>query len=342
MIHPIPLEIGKYEILRALGGGNYSLVYHARDRALDAEKAIKVLRVNDPSLFLVSLEEAQILNRCRHKNIVTINEANILPVLGQQRVVLDLEFMPGGSVQDALSRNWLSLSTAVTYMRDALFGLEHAHLQGILHRDIKPANILLDGIAVKLSDFGLATNPGAGLIGSAQGYTPHLPPEYFTSRTTSPLTDIFAAGITLYRMVSNIRDWRGLLSSISDLNVYVEKGDLLNRLQFPSFIPNSIQRIIRRASAPDPTKRYQSVQEFRQQLDRIRFGIEWGKVSDLEWQADCSGNSHVCKVDPGTNTLTVTKNGRRVRVHCGTYGTVDEAKVAMNQHVANTTIDRLA
>ena len=110
-----PATIDKYQIIKPLGHGHFGQVYHAFDRALNAEKAIKILNTTDPSTFMESLREAQTLNKLTHKHIVTINEANIFNVDGQQRVVLDLEYIPQGSLESALSSRWLSIREAVSY-----------------------------------------------------------------------------------------------------------------------------------------------------------------------------------------------------------------------------------
>ena len=98
-----PTSINKYQIIRPLGDGHFGQVFHAFDLALKAEKAIKVLKTTDPSTFLQGLKEAQILNRCNHKHIVSINEANVFLVDKEQRVVLDLEYIPEGSLESALN-----------------------------------------------------------------------------------------------------------------------------------------------------------------------------------------------------------------------------------------------
>ncbi len=203
MITPTPTAIDKYQIITSLGAGNFGQVYHVYDRALGAEKAIKVLMASNPGNFMQSLEEAQILNRCQHKHIVTINEANIFAVNGTDRVILDLEYVAEGSLELALSNRWVSAKESVSYIRGALLGLEHAHSQGFLHRDVKPANILLAPNAPKLSDFGLATDAGAALVGSAKGYRPHLPPEFYVNSLTTEITDVFAVGI--YQQVRHQR-----------------------------------------------------------------------------------------------------------------------------------------
>lgn len=336
MTHPSTID--KYQIIRPLGGGHFGQVYHAFDRALRADKAIKILKTTDPKTFLASLKEAQILNLCKHKHIVSINEANIFKVNNDQRVILDLEYIPEGSLESALSSRWVSVRDAVSYIRGALVGLEHAHVQGFLHRDIKPGNILLAPNASKLSDFGLATQPGPAAYGSGQGYITHLPREYFIDRKTSARTDIFAAGITLFRAVSNIADWKSVLTALPNARSLVENGNLISTLGFHAYIPDSVRRIIRKACNADPNCRYQSASDFRQQLDRLRFAIDWVRLSDCEWRGTSDSGIHSVKVEASKRTLTVKKNNRRVTSECGVHSTLSQALDGMHTYVANTTL----
>ena len=333
-----PTLINKYQIIRPLGDGHFGQVFHAFDLALKAEKAIKVLKTTAPSTFLQGLKEAQILNRCNHKHIVSINEANVFLVDKEQRVVLDLEYIPEGSLESALNVRWLSVRDAVSYLRGALIGLEHAHSQGFLHRDIKPGNILLAPNAPKLSDFGLATQPGLATYGSAQGYITHLPPEYFTDHTTSIRTDIFAAGVTLFRAVSNIADWQTVLSAIPNVRRYIERGTLVQTMGFESHIPPVVKRIVRKACSPNPGNRYQTAIAFRQQLDRLRFSIDWIRHSELEWIGVSGSDGFEASIDDSNNRLIVKKNGRRVTDQCGSFSTLSEALEGLHEHIAVTTL----
>lgn len=334
----MPIFIDKYQIIKPLGAGHFGEVFHVFDRALHAEKAIKVLADTDPATLMKNLEEAQILNRCRHKHIVTINEANIFDVNGQRRVVLDLEFISEGSLENALSSRWISTKDTVAYIRGALHGLEHAHGQGFLHRDVKPGNILLARANPKLSDFGLATDSGATLLGSANGYLPHLPPEYHTRHETTVHTDIFAVGMTMYRSLANISDWRAVISATPNIAQHFQKGTLLTKLGFPEFIPESIRRIIRKACNTDPRKRFATAIEFGQQLDSMRFGVDWVRIADNEWHGLENGKQHRCTVDMRNCNLETTFNGRRVSKLCRRHTTTAEAIRSMHKHVAATTL----
>jgi serine/threonine protein kinase len=335
---PPIVSIDKYQIIKPLGSGRFGQVYHVFDRALRAEKAIKVLSNADPAAFMKNLEEAQILNRCKHKHIVTINEANIFAVNGQKRVVLDLEYISEGSLEAALSSRWVSTKETVLYIRGALHGLGHAHGHGFLHRDVKPGNILLAKTTPKLSDFGLATNSGAALIGSAKGYHPHLPPEYYTQSVTTVQTDIYAVGMTMFRSLLNIADWQAVIKAIPNVSKYFQDGTLIAKLGFENSIPDSLRRIVRKACNPNPMKRYSTATEFGQHLDSLRFGIDWIKLDDSEWQGYAEDKTHRCIVDMKSCKLTTTVNGRRVSTMCHKYATASEAITAMHDYVARTTM----
>lgn len=339
MITPIPTAIDKYQIITPLGSGNFGQVFHVFDRALGAEKAIKVLLSSDATQFMQHLEEAQILNKCQHKHIVAINEANIFAVNGTKRVVLDLEYIPEGSLEAALSARWVSVRESVEYIRGALLGLELAHTQGFLHRDVKPGNILLAPKTSKLSDFGLATDTGASLIGSAKGYRPHLPPEYYSGRATSEQTDIFAMGVTLFRSLSNIADWRSVINAVPNLPVHLQNGTLLRRIGFEEFIPDSLRRVVRKACHPVPASRFHTAHAFGQSLDKMRFNVDWIRVADNEWQGYCgSGKLHRCVTNLATNSVTISVNGRRVLSECRKCKDLSEAIRHMHVFVAETTL----
>lgn len=333
-----PTTIDKYQVVEHLGSGSFGDVYRVVDRALQAEKAVKVLGVTDPAEFMASLEEAQILNKCGHKHIVTINEANILTVNGDKRVVLDLEYIPEGSLEDALGNRWVSIQEAIRYIQGALLGLEHAHSQNFLHRDIKPGNILLSQSAAKLSDFGLATSASADLIGSAKGYTTHLPPEYWIARETNELSDVFATGMTLFRAVSNISNWRPIVNAIPNFRQKIHNGKLIDAIGFEEYIPKEIKRLIRKACNPDENKRYKSAQDFRQQLDRLRFNIDWIAIDDFEWEGRLGNDLYSIKVDQSNFELTYKKNNRRIKANCRKCSNLPEAVSEMNKLVSETTI----
>lgn len=158
-------------------------------------------------------------------------------------------------------------------MIDTLRGLEHAHSQGILHRDIKPANILIGhNLEGKLSDFGLAILMGAS-PSSFQAYISHLAPEVYSTNEFTVLSDIYACGVTLYRLV-NGDNYFPKLSPLDTRNVCIN-GRYPDRKHYRYFIPKSLKIVINKAINVDPQKRYQSAQEMRHALERISVKVNW-------------------------------------------------------------------
>lgn len=333
-------EVGKYQILNHLGKGHFGNVYLANDRALNAIKALKVLDLENPHEFMKKLEEAQLLHKCRHKHIVAVNEANIFEIESSPKVVIDMEYITGGSLEKYLQDNFLSTIEATKYLRDILFGLEYLHSQNVLHRDIKPANIMLAGELAKLSDFGLATSAGEGLIGSPHGYIPHCAPEMFTGTEitgkTTVQTDIYAAGITYYRMVSNLTDWREILSHIDGDKVFAN-GEIIDTIGFPQFVPKQVQKIIKKASNPDPNKRFQSAVEMRQAIEKLRSNINWKPLEENLWQGyDQNGQLFTISIQ-SSNEVVVKKNNRKITDDCKKLDTIETATSYMFEYIAKTT-----
>lgn len=333
-------QIGKYELIKHLGNGAFGDVYLAHDHALDADKAIKILNAPDTADVMKKLEEAQILHKCMHKNIVHINEANVYDINSTSHVIIDMEFLPRGSFEDAIESNSVSIHTTLRLIIDCLFALEHAHLNGILHRDVKPANIMLCDFGAKLSDFGLATVLGLEAAGSPQGYTTHLPPEYFTNRNTTELTDIFAVGITLFRACNYISDWDGAIRRFDNPLAVIHSGQLVNSLGFAPFIPLKLKRVINKACSPTSAQRYQSASEFRQAIERLSPHIDWVPTGQSSFQGTCqsTGASFTISLVPTRSSFNVEvkKNNRRQKAECQSFDNYDEASKYLFNYVSSS------
>jgi serine/threonine-protein kinase len=335
-----PKEIAKYKIERHLGSGQFGAVYLAHDRVLDARKAIKILNVARPELFMQKFEEAQILNKCKHKHIVLVNEANAFNINGELKAVIDMEYIEGGSLESAINSSFFPLVSGLRVIIGILFALEYTHNQNIIHRDIKPANIMIDNNIAKLSDFGLATSVTDGVPGSPQGYTTHLPPEYFTSRTTTVLTDIFATGITLFRLICNVTGWRARLESVPNIGQKILNGTVVRSIGYPHYVPSKLKRIINKACHPNSGLRFQNAIEMRQALERLVPAIDWKCVSDNSWQGECcnTGALHEVLMIRGRRDFKVAikKNGRRNRSD-EIFSDEMAAHTFINEQIQNTT-----
>src|SRR5438270_245597 len=120
-----------------------------------------------------------------------------------------MELLDGEDLERIIaSRRPLSLLERLSIIVQAASALHHAHASGIVHRDVKPANIMLlrDGV-VKIMDFGIAllTQATAARItpkGSLIGTFPYMSPEQFYGTPSDVLTDIFAYGVTCYKLLT--------------------------------------------------------------------------------------------------------------------------------------------
>lgn len=333
-------QIGKYELIRHLGNGAFGDVFLAHDHALNTEKAIKVLNAPYPNEVMEKLEEAQILHKCKHKNIVRINEANVFQINATSHVVIDMEYLPKGSFENAIETSSVSIHSVLRIIIDCLFGLEHAHINGILHRDVKPANILLCNSGAKLSDFGLATVLGLQTTGSPKGYTTHLPPEYFVYKATTVLTDIYAVGITLFRACNYISDWYGSIRRLHNPDELIYSGKLINTLGFAPFIPQKLKRIINKACASDPSQRYQSAAEFRQALEKLSPRIDWIPAAQSSFNGACVQSGALFSIEISTTktafNIELKKNGRRQVADCASFSDLNAAYQYLYSYVSSS------
>ncbi|MGC4041974.1 MAG: protein kinase [Flavobacterium sp.] len=129
------MNIGKFTTIGYIGGGNFGKVFRATDTLLNVERAIKIIQAQNPQEFINAINEAQILERCHHKHIVDIKEIDILDVKGTPYPCITTEYLSNGSAQGYLEKKFISVHFAIQIITDCLFGLEHAHGQGITHRE---------------------------------------------------------------------------------------------------------------------------------------------------------------------------------------------------------------
>lgn len=335
-------EIVKYLILGSLGAGHFGQVYHVLDRALDVQKAIKVLNVDKPEEYLEKLEEAQILHKCKHKHIVCVNEANVFPVQGVPKVIIDMEYIPNGSLERRIGTSFLSVIDSMKITCGVLYGLGHAHSQDVLHRDIKPANVLLDDVYPKLSDFGLATELGQHVYASGQGYVTHLAPEVFKTHKTTVWSDIYAVGMTFFRIVNNIREWKALIpDDTTRRDKLLSQGKVISSLGYQEYVPPPIRRIINKTCHKDPSHRYQNTIEMCQAIEQLKPRINWIKTSPQQWQGGCcvSGDTYGLSIHSARiNKVEVRRNSRIIGQDSVTLSNASECQRYANGYVAMTTL----
>ena len=206
-------QIGKYRIIRLLGGGAFAWVYEAVDRDLEIPVALKILRpefAGQPEAEARFRREAATAARLRHPNIVTVRDVGLID--GASFVAMDLLPLSLARRLELLPR--LPETEVVRIGLDVAAALSVAHAGGIVHRDIKPDNILIGhhGEAV-VADFGLARalESGAALSGGHQIMgTPHyFSPEQARGDELDGRSDLYALGVTLFRSATGRLPFEG-------------------------------------------------------------------------------------------------------------------------------------
>lgn len=261
-----------YERIERLGAGNYGEVWLVYDRALNVRRAIKYItssRIHDPTRFY---NEPHMLMELRHENVVRVEDAGRLP---DGTLFIAMEYLPKGSVETIYRGQPVPMRVTFKILKDICWALEYAHNRDCIHRDIKPANILVTSdVCGKLSDFGLATRVPRGATASLYGYLSHVAPEVFRTRRTSKMSDIYALGVTAYRMING----DGFLPHIHDLGEIQDliiEGEYPDRTHYRPYVPVKVQRIINKCMEIDPSNRYPNAATIRIALESIHLHCDW-------------------------------------------------------------------
>jgi len=257
--------IGRFEVRGELGRGAQSVVYLGFDPQLQREVAIKTMHFAhpDPAQNRVLLGEARTVGKMRHPNIVPIFDA------GEQGgdLYLVFEYVPGKNLAEFLQQSGaLPPVKAIAILRPILDAIAHAHAQGIIPRDLKPSNILLDDNGTpRVMDFGIAARVDGTPDGMERinGTPAYMAPEYVLRREAGERSDVFAAGVILFEMLSGQRAFVG--NDIKAIMQRVADEDLL--LPENATVDGNLGAILQKAVARDPALRFQTATQFAEALD---------------------------------------------------------------------------
>lgn len=275
-------SIDKFQIIKYLGNGAFGEVLLCYDPLLKKEIAIKIIKVLNPYKIAEAIKEAQVLDHCRHKHIVEVFDVRVTNYNGDLVVIIIMEYLAKGSIQSHIEKRFISVKDASGIIQQSLLGLEHAHNNNFLHRDVKPGNILFsDGGEAKLSDFGLALNYHDE-ISDLRGYRPHQPLEVIEGEAMSRLSDIYAVGITYYRLLNNIKKLPFMFKDKNEWLKAVKKGIYPNKV-YSEHIPDKINRIVNKAIQAKKDKRFQDCFSFRQSIEKLKYYVDWMLVNEDEW-----------------------------------------------------------
>ena len=297
-------RLGSYEIVSLLGAGGMGEVYRARDLRLQREVALKILpevAAGDTGRRERFKREALAVAALNHPHIVTIHSVED----ADATLFLTMELVSGRSLADTLPPGGLPLARLLTIGIAIADAVAAAHHKGITHRDLKPANVMLgegeQSGRIKVLDFGLAkalqprdglgepdiahlvsnsptfTSPVATQQGVILGTVAYMSPEQADGREVDARSDLFSLGVVLYEMATGQRPFRGE-TSLSILSSIL-KDTPRSVTELNPAVPSDLGRIIRRALAKDPERRYQDARDLRNDLEELKAALDSGELN---------------------------------------------------------------
>jgi serine/threonine protein kinase/tetratricopeptide (TPR) repeat protein len=296
-------------------------------------------------------QEARAVLARNHPNILTVFE------IGEtaNTSYIATEYIDGETLRQCLWRGPMKLDETLGVAIQVAMALEAAHAEGIVHRDIKPENIMLrqDRFVrdrfVKVLDFGLAklTDPDGGQAdpdavtipitetspGAIMGTTGYMSPEQAQGESIDARSDIFSLGVVLYEMVAGQPPFKG--KTDSHTRVSIIDHEPIPLLQHVSNVPRQLERIVAKALAKDRLKRYQTITDFKLDLEQLRdelhtsSSFELIRASERPTQVDLlsstptavrTGVETVAERAVVSNKLTVDAKPREKRTRWVAYG----------------------
>ncbi|MGI9058349.1 MAG: bifunctional serine/threonine-protein kinase/ABC transporter substrate-binding protein [Ktedonobacteraceae bacterium] len=262
--------LGNYRIVRYLGSGGNADVYEGQHIHLKTSVAIKVLKealvrdllqLHGNNKFIDQFkEEARLIAGLRHEHIVHVTDFCI----SMDQCFLVMEYESGGDLRKYYEGKLpLPLDKTIINIKQIASALQYAHDHRVIHRDVKPANMLIgqDG-KVKLSDFGIAVviNSSESTLPPANGTPLYMSPEQCDpERGLTDASDQYSLGIVAYEWLSGKRPFPGLTRG--------EPPPLRQSGAKNPHICSAVERVVLRALAIEPEKRYPSIEKFAQALE---------------------------------------------------------------------------
>ncbi|HRX85165.1 MAG TPA: serine/threonine-protein kinase [Phycisphaerae bacterium] len=282
----VPVSVGRYRVLRAIGHGGMGVVYEAQQENPNRTVAVKVIRpgLGSPRTAQRFEQEAQVLGRLHHPGIAHIYEAGIAGVVLASGVMVEqpffaMELVRGRPLHEHVARTSLGIPQRLELLARVCDAVQHAHDHGVIHRDLKPGNILVDDAGQpKILDFGVARLTDGDLqattlhtdVGQIIGTLPYMSPEQVAAGARAPdvRCDVYALGVVLYEALSGQLPLDLRTRSMADAVRVIQTAEPSRLSTVNTLFRGDIETIVAKALEKDPQRRYASAGELAADLRR--------------------------------------------------------------------------
>jgi eukaryotic-like serine/threonine-protein kinase len=290
-VHLEGLAAAGFDVRRTVSAGTFGLVYHAVERSVQRDVAIKVI---DPKALAAarsahSQTEIDTLAAIRHPHIVPLYATG---TLAHEARYFVMPWLGGPSLRHRIAQEErLPIVEALRFGAEIADALSALHSHRLVHRDVKPGNVLLDGRHAVLIDFGLVcTAHDAALddedVAPVVGTPSYMSPEqWHPGAAMDGRADLFGLGCLIYEMLTGVspvdelqpdrevrhrHGWDDSSSAIIDADPFdtPARPIMSMRMRRPD-APEALDRLLRRALRLDRDHRISSAAVFRDELERI-------------------------------------------------------------------------
>lgn len=269
----VSLQVGKYDVQKALGKGATGVVYLAKDTFTGKEVALKTIEpevFRDPEFGTVYRShfqnEASLAGKLRHPHIAAILDAVVLEDSGH----IAMEYVKGGDLsRHVAAENLLPVADVLQIAFKCCGALEYAAKEGIVHSDIKPSNLMIDeGTDVKIADFGAAyLRKSQAVQTAAMGSPYYMSPEQIAGKELTFHSDMYSLGVSLYELLTGRKPFTA--DSLEMLVQKIQTQEPVPPGKVRPGLPKSVDAVVLRAMAKKPQHRYPSWAEFANDLSNV-------------------------------------------------------------------------
>lgn len=269
-------KLGKYEVNSEIDRGSMGIVYLGHDPFVNRDVALKVALADSlrdaesgEQYRKMFFNEAHTAGMLTHPNIISIFDAGV----DEDTCYIVMEYIEGGDTLKSHTKpeTLLPIEKVVEVIFKCANALDYAHRQGVAHRDIKPSNILITADKdVKIGDFSIAhitkldttTTTPQGVMGSPK----YMSPEQLKEEGITTRSDLFSLGVVMYELLTGKHPFS--TDSFSTLINLILNEDPPPMTDYRADVPESLEKIVRKALMKDIDERYQSGLEFATDMTR--------------------------------------------------------------------------